>query len=369
MRGVTERVPSKSRTLPAIVIDPVESANLIGLRYVRQQGLGIRRRRSGKGFVYLDTSGKKLADNEVLTRIRSLVIPPAWTDVWICPSANGHLQAVGRDAKGRKQYRYHPLYRRIRDQTKFERMLIFGRVLPAIRKRVRNDLMLPGSPKAKVLAAIVKLLETSCIRIGNEDYAVENHSYGLTTLRNKHVRVHGGVIHFHFKGKSGQVHDIDVDDLQLARTLRNCQSIPGQELFQYVDEGGQHSTVSSEDVNEYLREIAGECFSAKDFRTWAGTVEAFRLLSEAGAPASETETKRTYARVVEQVSEKLGNRPATTKKYYIHPDVVDAYASGDLPPTGPNGVMRTSARVARALELRLLSLLSKRRHLQYRNVA
>jgi DNA topoisomerase-1 len=296
-----------------------------------------------------------------------LVIPPAWTDVWICPSAQGHLQAVGRDAKGRKQYRYHPLYRQIRDLTKFERLSSFSRILPAVRRRVQRDLRLPGSPKEKVIAAIVRLLETSCIRIGNEDYVTENHSYGLTTLRNKHIRVHGGVIRFHFKGKSGQVHDIEVNDLQLAKILRNCQSIPGQELFQYVNEAGERSKITSEDVNGYLRETTGEYFTAKDFRTWMGTVEAFRLLSHADSAPSRTAIQRTYARVVKLVSEKLGNRPATTKKYYIHPAILDAYTEGGLHPR--DGGLGNTPRSMRALELQVAALLSRHQRRRDRKVA
>jgi len=300
--------------------------------------------------------------------MRSLAIPPAWTDVWICPSAQGHLQAVGRDAKGRKQYRYHPLYRQIRDQTKFERLASFGRILPAVRKRVQRNLRLRGSPREKVIAAIVKLLETSCIRIGNEDYATENHSYGLTTLRNKHVRVRGGIIRFHFKGKSGQVHDVELDDLQLAKILRNCQSIPGQELFQYMNEEGGHSKITSGDVNEYLRETTGEYFTAKDFRTWMGTVEAFRLLCHAGSSSSSTAVQRTYARVVKQVSEKLGNRPATTKKYYIHPAILDAYTEGSLHPLTREGELESLARSRRALESQVIALLSRHQR-RYRKAA
>lgn len=297
-----------------------------------------------------------------MKRIRSLVIPPAWTNVWICPIASGHLQAVGRDAKGRKQYRYHPLYRQIREQTKFGRMALFGRLLPVIRKRVKRDLGLPGWPKEKIIATIVRLLETSCIRIGNDDYAKANGSYGLTTLRNKHVQVEGAKIRFHFLGKSKQVHDIELNDPRLARILYQCQCIPGQELFQYIGADGEHSKISSEDVNEYLRETTGEYFTAKDFRTWVGTVEAFRLFRQAGRAPSEKAAKENYVDVVKHVAAKLGNRPATAKKSYIHPAIYDSYLDRSL----FEAAHAAKGNAARADELRVISLIA---HKQARKAA
>src|SRR3954469_1781457 len=243
-------------TTTEIVLDPVESSKLAGLRYVMDSSPGITRRRRGKNFQYFDPDGKQVRDKEVLGRIKSLVIPPAWTDVWICPRANGHLQATGRDARGRKQSRYHPRWREVRDETKYERMKLFGETLPMIRERVEQDLGLPGLPKEKVLATIVRLLETTFIRIGNEEYAKENKSYGLTTLRNKHADIEGSTVHFKFKGKSGKMHNIDVNDRRLARIVKQCQDIPGYELFQYFEEDGSHRSVDSDDVNEYLREIS-----------------------------------------------------------------------------------------------------------------
>jgi len=345
------------RARQLLPVDPYESARVIGLRYIRHEGSGIRRRRAGQGFVYIDPDGKIIHDQEVLKRIQSLVIPPAWTDVWICPVANGHLQAVGRDAKGRKQYRYHPLYRRVREYTKFERMVPFANLLPAIRKRVQRDLKLPGSPREKVLAAIVRLLETSCIRVGNEDYAKENGSFGLTTLRNQHVRVRGSKIRFHFKGKSGQVHDIELEDPKLARIVSKCQCISGQELFQYIDDDGQACRATSEDVNDYLRSATGEYFTAKDFRTWVGTLEAARALNRMHPAKNESQAKKNYVEAIKQVAAKLGNRPATAKKAYIHPAIYDSYVDGslfDVMQSRPEG---DSAKAARAEELCIVALI------------
>lgn len=256
-----------------IPTDPVESAKVVGLRYVTDEIPGIRRKRSGKkNFIYIDINGNQIRDAKVIERIKSLAIPPAYTDVWICPFENGHLQATGRDAKGRKQYRYHPLWRSIRDQTKFTRMIAFSQALPDIRRRLEHDLGLPGLPKPKVLATILKLMELTRIRVGNEEYAKTNHSYGLTTLQDDHVNVSGSKIQFQFRGKSGVDHEIEVSDKRLAKIVKRCQDIPGQELFQYLDENKQPQDITSTDVNDYLREISGQDFTAKDFRTWAGTV-------------------------------------------------------------------------------------------------
>jgi DNA topoisomerase-1 len=315
--------------------DPYESAKAAGLRYVTADSPGIARKRKGKNFEYFDAKHKPVKDEKVLSRIRSLVIPPAWTNVWICAEANGHLQAVGWDARGRKQYRYHPLYRAVRDATKFTRMVAFSQALPAIRKRVKRDLALPGMPKNKVLATVVNLLERTCIRVGNEEYARENGSFGLTTLRNQHVKVQGGAMRFHFKGKSGVVHDVELSDRRLAKIVRECQCIPGHELFGYLDDNGNAVDIRSEDVNAYIRDISGEDFTAKDFRTWHGTAQAAVELEALGACDNEAQTKKNVVAAVKAVAERLGNRPATCRKYYVHPAVLEAYAEGTLLPALP----------------------------------
>lgn len=288
------------------------------------------RKRAGKGFCYVGPDGKLVRDRQELQRIRSLVIPPAWTNVWICPLTHGHLQAAGRDARGRKQYRYHPVYRLIRDQTKFSRMVTFGEALPEIRKRVKKDLELTGMPKNKVLATVVKLLETTRIRVGNEEYAKTNESYGLTTMREDHVEVSGYKLRFHFRGKSGLDHDIELADRRLAKIVRECQSIPGEELFHYLDSDGQACKIYSEDVNDYLREISGQDFTAKDFRTWGGTGQAALELEVMEPCTCETDGKKNIVTAIKAVAAKLGNKPSTCRKYYIHPAVLDAYMDGNL---------------------------------------
>ena len=318
----------RSRTI--IIADPVESAVAAGLRYIRETTSGISRRRAGKGWCFLDTSGKPIRDSEVLNRIRALVIPPAWQKVWICAMPHGHLQAIGYDARGRKQYRYHAKYSLMRNHSKFSRLPEFGRRLPVIRARVEADLGKPGLSREKVLATVVKLLETTYIRIGNEEYMKQNQSFGLTTLQNQHVDVEGADIKFHFRGKSGQDHEIELHDRRLARVIRECQELPGHELFQYREKDGTRHTINSEDVNNYLREIAGHGFTAKDFRTLAGTVLASQALAEMGPAGSETEAKRNIAAVVKATARKLGNRPATCRKYYIHPAVLESYGNGTL---------------------------------------
>jgi DNA topoisomerase I len=284
----------------------------------------------GKSFRYAGPDGKPLRDPKQLDRIRSLVIPPAWTDVWICPSPHGHLQAVGWDARGRKQYRYHPRYREVRDQAKFSRMIAFGAVLATIRRRVQQDLERPGLPKGKVLATVVRLLETSFIRVGNDEYAKENDSFGLTTMKNRHVRIAGAKLLFHFRGKSGQEHSIELTDRRLARIVKQCQDLPGYELFQYMDEKGLRCAIDSADVNQYIRDIAEQDFTTKDFRTWAGAVLAVRELCAAGDRCNEQEGKRIVAGAVKSVARQLGNRPATCRKYYIHPAILDAYSDRSL---------------------------------------
>ena len=257
-----------------------------------------------------------------------MVIPPAWNDVWICPRADGHLQAVGRDARGRKQYRYHPRWRDVRDRTKYDRMIAFGRALPKIRRRLKRDLSLPGLPREKVLAAVASLLESTRFRIGNDEYRRQNDSYGLTTLRNRHVEVSGARLRFRFRGKSGKIGEVALSDSRLARIVRRCQDIPGQELFQYVDESGQPRAIDSGDVNEYLRAISGDDFTAKDFRTWSGTVLAYAALRRCGRAASKAEAQRKVVLAIAEVAKRLGNTPAVCRKSYIHPRVIDGYISG-----------------------------------------
>ncbi len=318
---------SKALPLPG---DPHESAKIAGLRYVTADGPGITRKRAGKGFKYLGVDGKTVVDKHELQRFRALVIPPAWTNVWICPFPHGHLQAVGRDARGRKQYRYHPLYRAVRDATKFGRMAAFGEALPAIRKRVQHDLDLPELPKNKVLATVVRLLERTCIRVGNEEYAKENDSYGLTTMREDHVEISGRKLHFHFRGKSGLEHDIELTDRKLAKIVAECQCLPGEELFRYLAGDGAICRICSEDVNEYLREITGQDFTAKDFRTWVGSTQAALELEGIGPSTAETEAKKNVVAAVKSVAQKLGNKPSTCRKYYIHPAVLNSYSDGTL---------------------------------------
>ncbi|HYM50374.1 MAG TPA: DNA topoisomerase IB [Candidatus Limnocylindrales bacterium] len=312
--------------------DPVESARAARLHYVSDAQPGIRRRREGDAVTYVMPDGREVDDDDLLRRIRSLVIPPAWTDVWICRDPQGHVQATGRDARGRKQYRYHPRWREVRDAVKYDRMLTFGASLPRIRERTEHDLGLPGMPREKVLATVVRLLEETRIRIGNEEYRKENGSFGLTTLRHRHADVEGSAIRFQFRGKSGKQHTVRLSDRRLARIIKRCQELPGQELFQYVDEQGDPHPVESEDVNEYLREIAGDDFTAKDFRTWAGTILAARYFREC-EPCGDTQPgTKEIVRTIARVAEQLGNTPAVCKKCYVHPAVIAAYLAGTLQP-------------------------------------
>ena len=291
----------------------------ISLRYTQDTEPGLRRRGDPGRFEYVNARGRRVKDARALQRIKSLAIPPAWTDVWICADSDGHLQATGRDARGRKQYRYHPQWRVLRDNDKFDRMLEFARVLPAIRRRVKTDLALPGLPRRKVLAALVELLDCTCLRIGNERYAEENDSFGLTTLRNRHVRVAGTRVEFQFRGKSGKFHRAEVDDPRLARIIRRCRELPGQSLFEYLDDAGQAQRVGSSDVNEYLKEIAGADVTAKDFRTWAGTVFVAAQL----ARRTDTIGPSHMVAAVRQAAMRLGNTPAICRKSYVHPRVLD----------------------------------------------
>jgi DNA topoisomerase I len=316
----------------AVFVDPVESAKAAGLRYVTDDIPGIRRRRCGpNGFCYVDPQGKTVKDPKELERIRKLAIPPAWTDVWICPRPNGHLQATGRDARGRKQYRYHTNWREVRDETKFGRMIAFGEALPKIRERVESDLSLRGLTREKVLAAVVKLLETTLIRVGNKEYARQNNSFGLTTLKDGHVDIEGSRLRFEFRGKSGKDHQVEIQDRRLARIVKQCRDLPGQKLFQYLDDEGERQSVSSEDVNSYLKETTGEDFTAKDFRTWGGTVLALSALLEIGCLDDEKAANKAVVEVVKRVSADLGNRPAICRKFYVHPAVIDSFVDGSLP--------------------------------------
>jgi DNA topoisomerase I len=332
----------------AVAVAPAESAEEAGLRYVSDAMPGIRRRRAGKGFTYLDSTGRRITDRATLARIRSLAVPPAYTDVWISPQPNGHIQATGRDARGRKQYRYHPRWRDVRDETKFGRMLAFSEALPRIRKRVEQDLSRPGLPREKVLAAVVLLLELTGIRVGNDEYARTNQSFGLTTLRENHVEVSGSTMRFEFRGKSGKVHRVSLNDRRLARIVARCQSLPGEELFQYVDDEGVHQTIGSSDVNDYLQEIAGDEFTAKDFRTWSGTLLALAALEALGPAPSEREAKSTIVAAIDRVAERLNNTRAVCRKYYVHPVILDAYLRGTLLQPTPNGT-RAGAALTRGL--------------------
>lgn len=308
-------------------VDPVQAAKAAGLRYVNDGDPGIRRVGAGKTFRY-ELEGRRVTDSRTLARIKRLAVPPAWTEVWICPQESGHIQATGRDARRRKQYRYHPDWRAVRDETKYERTIAFGQALPRIRRRIARDLKRPGLGREKVLATMVRLLESTLVRVGNEEYARTNGSIGLSTMRDKHVTVKRGTLHFAFKGKSGVRHDIDLHDPRLADIVRRTQDLPGQELFQYVDGSGARQRITSEDVNAYLREIAGEDFSAKDFRTWAGTVLAALALAQFERFETKKQAKRNLVAAVESVAKRLGNTPAVCRKCYIHPTVLDSYLSG-----------------------------------------
>lgn len=353
----------------AALNDPMTSARAVGLRHVSDEKPGIKRENVGKGFRYRDAAGKIVRDEETLRRIKSLVIPPAWTDVWICADANGHLQATGRDDRGRKQFRYHPRWREIRDETKYARMIAFARALPKIRRRIKKDMALRDMPRNKILATVVRLLEVSLIRVGNDEYARDNDSFGLTTMRNKHVDVRGANLRFHFRGKAGKWHEVDIHDRRLAKIVGHCQDLPGQELFQFVDDDGGRHDVRSEDVNEYLREVSGQEFTAKDFRTWAGTVLASVALREFEKFDTKAQAKKNVVAAIEAVAAKLGNTPAVCKKCYIHPNVIDSYLDGTLVETLKQRTENTLAKTLRGLpaqEAAVLGLLQQRLTLEAR---
>jgi DNA topoisomerase-1 len=338
----------------------VAAARDAGLRYTTDARPGIRRTRHGSTFRYHDPHGRRVTNRDELARIRALVIPPAWQDVWICPDPRGHLQATGRDARGRKQYRYHPRWREVRDETKYDRIVGFAHALPQIRQRTARDLKRAGMPREKVLATVVRLLEKTLIRVGNDEYARQNQSYGLTTLRDSHVKVDGARVRFTFRGKSGIEHDIDLNDRYLARLVRACRDIPGYDLFQYVNGDGQRQTIGSADVNAYLKELSGEAYTSKDFRTWAGTVHAAEVLRACGPCRTQAEGKRNILRAVASVASRLGNTKAVSRKCYIHPTIFDAYVDGVMTRLR---VVRRQARSPHALsesEGACLSLLTGR---------
>ena len=311
-------------------LDPQASAEEAGLRYLTDAQPGVRRRRAGKGFTYIGPDGERISDPDRLAWFRRLAIPPAWTDVWIAPIKRGHLQATGRDARGRKVYRYHPRWRAVRDEAKYGRLVEFARALPRIRRATDRDLRRRGTPREKVLALVVRLLEATLIRVGNEEYARENRSFGLSTLRDRHVDVRGNRLTFSFRGKSGREHEIEVVDRRLARLVSRLQELPGQQVFQYVDRDGRRQPVDSSNVNDYLREITGQEFTAKDFRTWAGTVAASMALQDYTTIDSDADRKRAVVDAIETVAKQLGNTPTVCRQCYVHPDVIASYLDGTL---------------------------------------
>lgn len=340
-----------------------KAATRAGLRYVTDGVPGIRRRRVGTGWAFYTPAGTRIIARPERIRIKGLAIPPAWTDVWICPDPNGHIQATARDARGRKQYRYHPAYRAARDQSKFRRVLEFSEVLPGIRDQVERDLRAPDLTRRQILATVVRLLDKTLIRVGNDEYARENRSYGLTTLRGRHVEIRGPKLRFSFRGKSGINHTVAISDRRLARIVQRCQDLPGQELFQYLDAEDKRQSISSDDVNAYLREITGRDITAKDFRTWAGTMLAARELRTLGPAPSQRQAKRNILHAVDIVAERLGNTRAVCRKYYIHPALQEAYLQGITAPldgAGPRRVRRRRAPPAlRRDEVAVLQLLEQ----------
>jgi DNA topoisomerase-1 len=350
-----------------IADEHVESAHAAGLCYVTDAAPGIRRRRRGRGLVYVGPDGNPVTDPAELERIRRLAIPPAWTDVWICALANGHLQVTARDARGRKQYRYHARYREVRDETKFGRMIAFSEILHLIRERVERDISLPELSRDKVLATVVWLLERTLIRVGSDEYARDNGSFGLTTLRRRHVAVSGAKLRFEFRGKSGVPHSVAITDRRISRIVQRCQELPGQELFQYLGPDGRRQSVAADDINEYLRRITGRDVTAKDFRTWAGTMLAAAALREIGTGRTQKEIKANIVRAIDRVAKRLGNTRAVCRKYYVHPAVIEAYTEGfvlpPLPAAEPGEAGRRAAESGPALrrdEVAVVELLRAR---------
>jgi DNA topoisomerase-1 len=329
-----------------------ESATSAGLRYVHDGVQGITRRRVGGGWAYYTPDGNRITDRTLRKRLNSLAIPPAWTDVWICPDPDGHIQATARDARGRKQYRYHPHYREARDRTKFQAMLEFSEVLPRLRERIERDLRAPDHTRRQLLATVVRLLDRTLMRVGNDEYARENNSFGLTTLRRRHVKVDGRTLRFSFRGKSGVEHSIALTDPRLARIIQRCQDLPGHELFQYLDADGKRQSVSSDDVNAYLRDITGRDVTAKAFRTWGGTMLAAVELRGMGPPSSRREADRNILRAIDAVAERLGNTRAVCRKYYVHPALLNAYLMGEIVPLPPFTPKKPSRRRRHGAALR-----------------
>ncbi len=357
--------PDAAKTLVADEVreENRAAAESAGLVYVSDEAPGITRKKNGKGWRYVGPNGKTVADYWDKKRIDKIGIPPAYIDVWICPRDDGHIQATGRDAKGRKQYRYHPKWSEMRDSAKYERMMEFGRLLPALRARVATDMRRPGFPREKVLATVVNLLEMTLIRVGNEDYAKENKSFGLTTLRNRHLEVDGSTLRFDFKGKSGKTWNLNVKDRRVARVVKAIHDLPGQHLFQYIDDEGHRQPVDSADVNTYLREITGEDVTAKDFRTWAGTVLASMALAEFEQVDSQAAMKKNVKAAIDKVASRLGNTPTICRKCYVHPHVLDAYLDGRLLTDIKHEVeteLSEGADTLKPEEAALLGLLSRR---------
>jgi len=344
-----------------VAIESAQAAEEAGLRYVSDDRPGYTRTAKDGDFEYLDTEGKRIRDEQRLLRIKRLAIPPAWKNVWICPSSNGHIQATGRDARGRKQYRYHERWRELRDENKFGRLADFARALPRIRQRLAQDMRLPGLPRQKVLATVVRLLEQTFIRVGNEEYARDNKSFGLTTMKNRHVKVKGPQLRFRFRGKSGRQHEVDMTDKRIAKIVSKCQDLPGQDLFQYVSDEGEVRDVTSQDVNDYLRETSNENFTAKDFRTWAGTVLAAIALNTQCDFETKKQAKANVKTAICAVAQLLGNTAAICRKCYVHPAVVEAYLNGTQI-AGLNGTVTRRDRVnLRAAERAVLKFLRMRR--------
>lgn len=334
-----------------------EAAHAVGLNYVTDGMVGITRRRAGRGWAYYRPGGSLITDRDERKRIAALVIPPAWEDVWICPDPSGHIQATARDARGRKQYRYHPLYRDERDRSKFRRILEFSDVLPRIRERIERDLASRGLTRRRVLATVVRLLDKTLIRVGNDEYARDNRSFGLTTMRSRHVQVSGATLRFQFRGKSGVQRTVSITDRRLARVVQQCQDLPGQELFQYIDTDGRRQAVASGDVNQYLKSITGREVTAKDFRTWAGTMLAATELRQLGASANERDARRNIVRAIDVVSQQLGNTRAVCRKYYIHPAVIEAYLDGTVAPAPVPSPARRRERPTAALRREEIAVL------------
>jgi DNA topoisomerase-1 len=359
--GRPVRKPGDRNGSEAASGETMAAAAEAGLRYVRDDSPGYRRRANGQKFEYLNIQGKQIRDEQRLLRIKRLAIPPAWTDVWICPSPRGHIQATGRDARRRKQYRYHDRWREVRDENKFGRLADFARVLPQIRRRVDHDIKLPGLPQEKVLATVVRLLERTFIRVGNDEYARENNSFGLTTIKDRHVRVKGARLRFRFRGKSGRQHEVDVIDRQIANIVAQCQDLPGQELFQYVSDDGEVRNITSQDVNNYLHEITNEGFTAKDFRTWAGTLLAAMALNVQERYEIKKQAKANVKAAICAVAELLGNTPAICRKCYVHPAVLEAYFSKTQIPGLSEAMKKSRGRQLKSAEAAVLRFLKSRK--------